>query len=256
MTLPGRAVADGHGSGQTAPVLTTLQSFVAVPFVVLIVFLVLMAVARPDLDDRGEGLYAVYLAVVGITALYLLLILGATSLGAITQRAIVDEHASSAETFDGSLDTAGLPTSAFVGGSDETQHGLVRSAVFNGLFAVAAGAVFVYHLRRRRELASGSSFPGSAAERVDRAYVAVVAFVAVVVGISAFAVAGYGTVRILAPDVTGRNDTFESQLGLSQLIAYGGLVVVCGALFRTHFWRIRPDVENTENIKDLENLEP
>jgi hypothetical protein len=183
-----------------------------------------------------------------VVALYVLLVSGVACLSAVAQRAIVDRQESvEPQGSSTSPDVSGIPSAALFDLNPTTDHGLVQTAVFNGLYALGAGFVFGYQLRRRRELAEDDDYEDGVADRVDRAYFGVVAFVAFVVGISAFAVAGYGVFRILAPDVTGTNDTFESQLGLSQLIAYGALALVCVVIFRAHFWRIRRAPEPIES---------
>jgi len=49
--------------------ISILQSYAAIPLVALVVFGVLVVIARPDRDEGGDGLYAVYLSVVGIAAM-------------------------------------------------------------------------------------------------------------------------------------------------------------------------------------------
>jgi hypothetical protein len=47
---------------------------IGMPITVVIVMVLLIVVARPDRDPDGDGLYAVYLATVSLTTLYILLV--------------------------------------------------------------------------------------------------------------------------------------------------------------------------------------
>jgi hypothetical protein len=86
-------VADRGRGMQTAAMFTTLQSFIQVtlPVTVLLVLVLLLLAARPDRDDNGDGLYATYLSVVGVSALYLVLVLGVTCVSAAVRRVVVEQ---------------------------------------------------------------------------------------------------------------------------------------------------------------------
>ncbi len=235
---------------------SVLQGFleVSLPVTVLLVLVVLLAIARPDHDDTGDGLYAVYLGAAAVTALYLMLIFGVAGLNAVTERVLVDQPPQSAQNFgDGGL--SGV-TGLFLGGEDGDPDQLVQRAVLSGLLALGAAAVLVFHLRRRSELAASEDFANSAAARVDRAYFAAVSFIAIVVGISALGLTGHGALRLVAPGVTGSIDTFEEQQGVAQIISFGALLAVCVALFQTHFWAIRSSSESeTDSDTDPEAID-
>ena len=218
---------------------TTLQSFiqVSVPVTVLLVLVLLLVAARPDRDDTGDGLYATYLSVVGVSALYLVLVFGVTCLSAVVQRVVVDQPVRNSQ---GISDVPFSGVASLVYGTEPNNPDqLVQTAVLAGLLTLGAAFVFVFHLRRRQELAASEGFAGSAAARVDRAYVGAVSFVAVLVGITALGFAGYGVFRIIAPDVTGSNSSFEEQQGVAELVAFGALLAFSIVLFRTHFWEMR-----------------
>lgn len=226
--------------------LSLLQSYAAIPLAALLVFVVLVAVARPDRDQGGNGLYAVYLSAVGITALYIVFVFGAMFLGSIAERLLVDFPTAREQGFD-SFSSSGVPGGfanllSGIGPAGDAD-GAVQSAVASGMVAAGAAAVLGFHLRRRSELLADEGFAGSAAERVDRAFLAAVAFVTVIVGITALGFAGYGVFRIVAPDVSGQLDTFESEQGLAQALAYGALVAACIVVFRRCFWSIRDGSE-------------
>jgi hypothetical protein len=225
-------------------VYTLLQSFlqVALPLTVLLVLVVFLAIARPDHDDTGDGIYAVYLSVAAVTALYLMLIFGVAGLNAVAQRVLVDRPPQSAQDF-GNGGLTGV-TGLFLGGEEGDPDLLVQQAVLSGLMALGAGIVFVFHVRRRSELAASEDFAGSAGARVDRAYLAAVCFIAIVIGIPALGFLGHGALRLVAPGVTGSIDTFEEQQGVAQLISFGALLAACIALFQTHFWSVRSSSES------------
>src|SRR4051812_37222000 len=212
-------MADRPIRRQTAAMYSLLQSSIAIPLAILVVFLVLVFIARPDRDESGDGLYSVYLSAVGVIALYLVLVFGAMCLSAVAERALVDYPAQNNQDF-GNFAPGGIPT-PLLGISGITSNDAdeaVQTAVFSGLLAAGAAIVLGFHLRRRSELIGDDDFKGSAAARVDRAYLAAVAFLVVIVGVSAVAVAGYGAFRIVAPGVTGRMHDFEKQQGLAQLL--------------------------------------
>jgi hypothetical protein len=243
-----RTVADWSDRGQTAAMYSLLESYIAIPFAILVVFLVLVVIARPDRDENGDGLYSVYLSAVGVIALYLVLVFGATCVGAIAERVLVDYPPQNSQDL-GTFDQGGF-SSPLIGISGVASNGAdqaVQTAVASGLLAIGAAIVLGFHLRRRRELVSGGDFDGSAAARVDRAYLAAVAFLVVVVGVAALGIAGYGAFRIIAPDVTGRLDDFERQQGLAQLLSFGALVAICIFLFRRSFW----DIRDVEDVREL-----
>ncbi len=130
------------------------------------------------------------------------------------------------------------------------------TAVLAGVLAIAAGLVLAFHLRRRGELLVTDDFAASAAERVDRAYLAGVCFLVVTVGLSAITVVGYAVMRLVAPDVTGEVRQFEQDQGTAQLIAYGLLTLVCIGIFRASFWSIRGGREGDHGFVDDELVEP
>jgi hypothetical protein len=103
-----------------------------------------------------------------------------------------------------------------------SEDAAVRGAVQAGLVVAAALVVLVFHARRRRELQLTEEYGvGASVWRIDRAYLYVVCFVAVVVALFALGVGAYGLFRVLAPGVTADEVSkhLERQEGVAQLIS-------------------------------------
>ncbi len=224
-------------SEQTAPMLQVFQNVAVVPIVVLVALLALVLIARPDRGPGDDGLYAAYLSAIGVASLYLLLTAGATAIDAIAQGVLVSFPAGNT-SFEGAT-AAGFLTAlgGYFGGPENSDTAAI-AAVVNGVLAIAAGLVLMFHLRRRQELLASGTFTGSAAERVDRAYLGGICFLTVTVGVMAAAITGYSIMRLVAPDVTGTVRHFEEEQGTAQLIAYGLLTVISYTVFRFEKKRI------------------
>lgn len=226
-----------------------LQQYAGVSMLALVAFVVFVLVARPDRDPDGDGLYSVYLSTISIASLYLVLTFGVMAADTGVQAIIVDFGRRGIEDFG----SPGFLTVLGGFASASTADDAVTSAVVTGLLALAAGVVLTFHLRRRAELLGRGRVAGTAADRVDRAFLGGVCFVVATIGITAFGLAGFGAFRIIAPDITGEIESFEREQGISQLIAYGLLVGICIGVFRRCFWSMRrtdgPDADEPELIE-------
>ena len=220
-----------------------LTSIIGVPLVVLFVAVVLLAFARPDRDE-DTGVYASYLALASVFSLYVGLLALAALGEAVSQHlAIGDGNARDL------LDTSSAFRTYF---SLVSGGGPSPIAAFATLAALM-GAVFVYHSRRRNELAA-SERPDSAAVRIDRAYRASICFAAVsLIAIGAL-VAGSAGYDFFADRVGSSSELRDAAMG--SFIAYGGLVLVAGAVFRMNIWAIRGgEMDEDEGDPELADLE-
>jgi hypothetical protein len=224
---------------------------IVVPLTILVVYLALVLLARPDRDEEGNGLYASYLGLVGVTSMYALLTFGVAALAALGELILVDRSGIRDE-FGSGFTTPGGALGILSGYSSLNTDSEVQAALVLGLALTAAAAiVFVYHLRRREELAITDGYDGSAPDRIDRVYRATLAFVAVTVGIIAVGWVGDAVYRLLAePDTTGVTREVVRDRATVQLVAYGALVAATIALFRSSFWAIRGDTHG-EADEDL-----
>ncbi len=195
-------------------------SDVGAPEAILLVFVLLMAAARPDRDPDGDGLYAVYLSGACLAALYSLLIFGAGLIEAVAE---VFARDSDRSTLGASLNFD-FPT----GDSNHAAIGAVSVAL------VLAAIVYGFHTQRRRELHSSGSDATSASSRVGRAYLASVCFAMVVVILRSGLMAGNAVVEFLDP-----TDDHSKDLAAGTLIGYGLAALVAFLIFRTHFYAIR-----------------
>lgn len=181
----------------------------ALPLFVLVLAIIIFA--GREQDTTGRRAFAVYLAAVNFVAIF-------TAVFA-------------------SFATVTSLTGLIVDGRSE--DAAVRGAVQAVLVVGAALVVLVFHSRRRRELQLTAEFElGAPAWRIDRAYLYIVCFVAVVVALFALGVGAYGVFRVLAPGVTGDEISrhLERQEGVAQLISLTWLGIVALYVF-LRSWR-------------------
>jgi hypothetical protein len=169
-----------------------LVLFLAVPLFVLVLAVVILAGREPDTTGRRS--FAVYLAAVNFVAVFTVVFASFAAVDSLTGLII-----------DG-----------------RSEDAAVRGAVQGVLVTAAALIVLVFHARRRRELQRTAEFePGAPAWRIDRAYLYVICFVAVLVALFSLGVGSYGVFRVLAPGVTGDEISkhIERQEGVAQLVS-------------------------------------
>jgi hypothetical protein len=202
--------------------------FFVLPIGFLVLAVLVLAGGRGEVDDSGRRTYALYLGVVSFIALFTALV-GFTGVVNAVMDKVVDEPDEEEVVVDND-DGIDFDFDTGTGGDENDQ--IARDAVQAGLVAVVALGVLAFHLRRRRELVVSADFTGTAAWRVDRAYLYAVCFTAVLIFLFASAIALYAVFRVIAPDVTGSGDSaLERQLGLQQLVTLGFLAAVAGAIF-------------------------
>lgn len=223
-----------------------LTSIIGVPLVVLFVAVVLLAFARPDRDE-DTGVYAAYLALASVFSLYV----GLLALAALGEA--VSQHLAAGD--ESTRDLLGTPSAYRTYFSLVSGGGPAPIAAFAAMAALM-GAVFAYHSRRRSELAA-SERPTSTAGRIDRAYRASTCFSAVsLIAIGAL-VAGSAGYEFFAERVGSNSELRDMAMG--SFIAYGGLVLVAGAVFRTNIWAIRggeiDDDEGDLEVADLQDVQ-
>jgi len=218
-----------------------LISFV-IPIAVAGVILILVA-GRRDADVDQRRTEARYLGAVCFLAVFVTLF---AAYGVVAQLAsfIVDRQPARGFNFDG-VSPIPLPSSGR-GSDDAIWRGTVQAA----LLTAAAAGVLVFHQIRRRALISTPDFSGSAAERANTAYVYVTCFIAAFVILVAAAYGIYGIFRVVAPGVTGFQDSdIERQKGIAQAISLAALGLGALAIFALH-WRERPAPVDTPVAPD------
>lgn len=177
----------------------------------LVLVLAIIVFAGRETDTTGRRAFAVYLGAVNFVAIFTAVFASFAAVASLTNLII-----------DG-----------------RSEDDAVRGAVQAGLIVGAALIVLVFHSRRRRELQLASEFEvGAPVWRIDRAYLYVVCFIAVVTALFAFAVGTYGVFRALAPGVTSDEISkhLERQEGVAQLISLVWLGLVAGYVF-LRSWR-------------------
>jgi hypothetical protein len=114
------------------------------------------------------------------------------------------------------------------------------AAVQSGLVALATGAVFMFHFRRRRELAAEAGDRTPAA-RVERTYEYGVCFLAALIVAYAAARSLFGVYQLAFPGTAGDgNPDVLQQEGISAFLAYGLLALAAGGIFRIGWARNAP----------------
>ena len=190
------------------------------PLVVLVIFVLLMAVARPDRDSDGDGVYAVYLSGASLTALYTLLVFGAGLVQAVAEEFA---RASTATGIDSPFRFGSAP-----GDGSTAAIGALGTAL------VLAAIVYGFHTQRRRELQAIEGNETGASGRIGRAYLASVCFAMVMIVLRSALVAGVAAVEFI--DTT---DDHTRDIAAGTLIGNGLAALAAFLIFRSHFWAIR-----------------
>jgi hypothetical protein len=206
-------------------------SVVGIPVTVLLVAVALIAFARPDAD---EGIYPAYLALVSLLSIYLFL-LALAALGESIAQHLVLGDARDADL--GSTGSFGVYYSLFASG------GASAIAAFAAL-TVLMGASLGFHTQRRAELLAVVP-RGSTPERIERAYRAAVCFAMVSLVAVGGVLAGNAGYNFFSQPVAGGRGDELRDLAMGSLLAYGGLVLVAGLIFRANVWAIRGNDESS-----------
>jgi uncharacterized membrane protein YjgN (DUF898 family) len=202
--------------------------FFVLPIGLLVLVILVLAGGRGEVDETGRRTYSLYLAVVSFVALFTALVAFTAVVNAVMDK-VVDEETDEIVFGDGPGD---LELDFDTGAGGDENDRITRESVQAGLVGAVALGVLVFHFRRRHDLVGRADFGGSAAWRVDRAYLYAVCFTAVLIFLFAAAVALYAVFRVIAPGVTGSGDSdLERQLGIQQLVTLGFLSTTAGAIF-------------------------
>jgi hypothetical protein len=217
---------------------------------VLLLAVIILATGRGEPDPKGRRAFAVYVSAVSFIALFTVVL--ATFAAVTSLASLVRDDTSfvlEEDAFDGDggviIGPGGEPLfgdgSFNDGGSFESpdrEDAVARETVQALLIAVFAGLVLLFHERRRRELRDEEGFAGSAAWRVDRAYLWTVCFAAVLIALFAGANAVYEVFRAAAPGVTSDvgDDEVVREMAASAFLSAGYLAIVAGLVFWFH-WR-------------------
>ena len=197
----------------------TIATLIGIPVTVLLVFGILIVAARPDREPNGDGVYAAYLGLASIAALYFGLI-AAGSLGEAITIFLVGKDPSPG--FGNSLLSL----------SDSQSSG--ANVVAFAVGTVVAAIVYGFHSRRRHELIE--SCHDRVLMPVDSAYLATVCFAMLSIVLAASTVAGTNIVIFLAPPNHG---DFARDIAGGTALSYGLIALVAFFIFRARFWGIR-----------------
>lgn len=205
----------------------------------LVTVVIVILLVRADGDGDGRQSQVRYYSLVCVVTLFVTLFATFSAVRALTD--LVVDHQDRVEQ----LDQAANDTSGYGYGSDALttvppayayqadNDGNYAAVVESGLVALTAGAVFVFHYRRRRALTDGADGGG----RVERAYLLGVCFIAVLLAAYASARAAFGIFEIAAPGIaTGRGEVGRAE-GISHLLSYGLLAGAAFAIFRSGWTR-------------------
>jgi len=214
-----------------------------VPLALLVGVFAILLVRRRDTGAGDDG-GARYVGTISLVTLFVALFAAFVAVSALTDlmvdhraRVQVQEQAFNDETYYGESGGPGgsilslgfdFPTYTFSAGNDANYD----TAVASGLAALAAGAVFVYHRRRRIEIVTARGARSSGAEVVNRAYLQSVKGVAALTFALAAAAALYGVWQIIAPGISGAPDAGVGRAeGISAFLSSGLLTVATALIF-------------------------
>jgi len=233
--------SSGGGHGGLAVVLIPL----------LVVVILILVAGRKDDDPDGTRTQARYLGAITIVAVFVALLAFFGTVHALTDL-IVDKAPRGGggsgipkalrdilDQIPGASQIPGLGGSHGGGGGatrgDDADY---RMAARTALLGIAASVVFVFHVRRARELAPVERFPQQASGRIARAALYGACFVAAIIVIVAATKGFYGLFKVVAPSTFGSgNDDVVRQRGISDVISFAFLGLGGAFIFvRSWFW--------------------
>jgi hypothetical protein len=209
--------------------------FFVLPIGLLVLVVLVLAGGRGEVDDTGRRTYALYIAVVSFVALFTAVVAFTALVNAVMDK-VVDEP-ERGDRVEDVAEESGIDIEIDAGAGGDENDRIAREAIQAGLVGAVALGILAFHLRRRHDLVVPADFSGSAAWRVDRAYLYAVCFTAVVIFLFATSIGLYAVFRVIAPGVTGGADEdLERQLGIQQVVTLGFLSATTAFIFLTS-WR-------------------
>lgn len=213
-----------------------------IPLALLIGVVAILLVRRSGTGAAGDDGEARYVGTISLVTLFVALFAAFVAVSALTDlivdhkaRVRVQEQAFNEETYIGESGGPGgsilslgfdFPTYTFNPENDANYD----TAVASGLAALAAGAVFVYHRRRRIEILAARG--ASSVATVNRTYLQSVKAVAALTFALAAAAAAYGVWQIIAPGISGALDADVGRAeGVSALLSSGLLTGATALIF-------------------------
>jgi hypothetical protein len=183
-----------------------------VPAALLGAVIAALFVGRRDPGTADDRLGARYLGAISLLALFVAVFAAFAAAQALTdlmvdhtERAVAIEESYEQDNFVDST-SSGLFEDVFAFQTYEfnrSNDANYDAAVGSGIAALTAGAVFVFHRRRRLEMIGAPGFAGSPAAVVNRTYLQGAKFVAALSGALAAAAALYGLWQVIAPGIAG-----------------------------------------------------
>jgi hypothetical protein len=211
---------------------TFLLAFAIVLPLGLLALVVLVLAGGRDIDATGARTHTLYVVTVSFVALFTALIASTAIVDALTQKIEDDESAEEIDFDDEDFEDFDFETGDDVSQNDRVLRGVVQGA----LVLLAAGAVLVFHHRRRNEYRAASGFDGSAAWRADRAYTYVVCFTAVLIFLFAAGFGSYNIFKLIGPGVFDAGESSDiRKSALQELLTLAWLAVASLGIFR-YFW--------------------
>jgi hypothetical protein len=216
---------------------TFLLAFAIVLPLGLLALVVLVLAGGRDIDATGARTLTLYVVTVSFVALFTALIASTAVVDALTQKIGNDESVDEFDFDDEEFEDFDSETGDDVSENDRVLRGVVQGA----LVLIAAGAVLVFHHRRRNEYRAASGFDGSAAWRADSAYLYVVCFTAVLIFLFAAGFGSYNVFKLIGPGVFDSGESSDvRESALQELLTLAWLAVAALAIFRYHWLQAHP----------------
>lgn len=209
--------------------------------------IVMLAASRGPADTTGKRAFTIYATVAAAFSLAIMLVAlftGVSKLTALIPKEGDSYGVSPTDIFtDPTFDTSSLGSSSDYYDSGDVEAPSRTTQAIGGalealIIALVAGAIFGIHFRLLKRIRKDPSHEGSAAQRIDRAYLFVVCAGAILAVLLALATGLFDVLKIAVPDLA-RGYTSKSaqrRLGIASLLNAIWGTLLAGWAFTKH-WR-------------------
>ena len=202
----------------------------------LLALVVLVLAGGRDIDATGQRTHTLYVVTVSFVALFTALIASTAIVNALTEKIEDDESTEEFNFDDEDFEDFEEEDFDFEGGDVSENDRVLRGVVQGALVLIAAGAVLIFHHRRRNDYRAASGFDASAAWRADRAYIYVVCFTAILIFLFAAGFGSYNIFKLIGPGVFDAGDSSDiRKSALQELLTLAWLALASLGIFR-YFW--------------------